>query len=153
MQYSLRRLIYSQDFSRQRVVENENDSFCLSGFCEAVLFFLVFTASKESAFVYAISSAGVVHEVTKACSRGELIGCTCDTKRKGRSHKGFEWGGCSDNIGYGLRFAKLFVDSREQERDARAKMNLHNNFVGRRVSIKHPYVNFPGFAKSHHFYR
>ena len=84
--------------------------------------------------MYAVSSAGVVHEVTRACSRGELKDCTCDTNRKGRSRKGFEWGGCSDNIAFGLRFAKLFVDSREQERDARAKMNLHNNFVGRRVS-------------------
>ena len=84
--------------------------------------------------MYAVSSAGVVHEVTRACSRGEIRDCTCDTNRKGRSRKGFEWGGCSDNIVYGLRFAKLFVDSRERERDARAKMNLHNNFVGRRVS-------------------
>lgn len=94
-------------------------------------------ASRESAFVYAISSAGVVHEVTRACSRGELPDCSCDKNKKGKSRKGFEWGGCSDNIAYGVKFAKLFVDSREQERDARAKMNLHNNFIGRRAVKTH----------------
>ena len=94
----------------------------------------LFTASRESAFVYAITSAGVVHEVTRACSRGELRDCECDTERKGTSQEGFQWGGCSDNIPYGLRVAKLFVDSGEQERDARAKMNLHNNLAGRKVS-------------------
>lgn len=94
-------------------------------------------ASRETAFVFAISSAGVVHEVTKACSRGEIRNCTCDTKRNGRRHKGFEWEGCSDNIAYGLRFARLFVDSREQGRDVRAKMNLHNNFVGRSAVKSH----------------
>lgn len=93
-----------------------------------------FTASRESAFVYAITSAGVVHEVTRGCSRGELKACECDTNYKGTSEEGFEWGGCSDNIAYGLRIAKLFVDSGEKERDARAKMNLHNNLAGRRVS-------------------
>ena len=92
------------------------------------------TASRETAFVYAITSAGVVHEVTRACSRGELRDCECDKSRRGTSEEGFQWGGCSDNIAYGLKFAKLFVDSGERERDVRAKMNLHNNLAGRRVS-------------------
>ena len=111
------------------------------------IYLFFWTASRESAFVYAVSSAGVVHEVTRACSRGELSDCTCDSNRKGRSRKGFEWGGCSDNVAYGLRFAKLFVDSREQERDARAKMNLHNNFVGRRVSKP---ANFSAFLLAYY---
>ncbi|KAK3699930.1 hypothetical protein QZH41_016587, partial [Actinostola sp. cb2023] len=89
-------------------------------------------ASKETAFVYAISTAGVVHEVTRSCTLGELRECSCDNRR-GRSRKGFEWGGCSDNIMYGLNFAKAFVDSREVVRDARALVNLHNNYVGRRA--------------------
>lgn len=91
------------------------------------------SASRETAFVYAISTAAVVHEVTKSCSLGELRDCSCDNRR-GRSKQGFEWGRCSDNINYGLHFAKTFVDAREEERDARALMNLHNNQVGRRVS-------------------
>ena len=84
--------------------------------------------------MYAITSAGVVHEVTRACSRGELKDCDCDPNHKGTSAEGFEWGGCSDNIPYGMKVAKTFVDSGENGRDARAKMNLHNNLAGRRVS-------------------
>lgn len=94
------------------------------------------TASRESAFVYSVTAAAVVHEVAHACSRNELTNCTCVTNHTDteRSQKDFDWGGCSDNIAFGLRFAELFVDSVEHEKDPRAKMNLHNNLAGRRVS-------------------
>ncbi|XP_073471831.1 protein Wnt-2b [Aquarana catesbeiana] len=92
-------------------------------------------SSREAAFVYAISYAGVVYAITRACSQGELKSCSCDPKKRGRSKdkKGdFDWGGCSDNIDFGIEFAKDFVDAKERKvRDARALMNLHNNRVGR----------------------
>uniref|UniRef100_A0A2K6K6T6 Protein Wnt n=2 Tax=Rhinopithecus TaxID=542827 RepID=A0A2K6K6T6_RHIBE len=88
-------------------------------------------SSREAAFVYAISSAGVVHAITRACSQGELSVCSCDPYTRGRHHDqrgDFDWGGCSDNIHYGVRFAKAFVDAKEKRlKDARALMNLHNN--------------------------
>lgn len=94
--------------------------------------------SREAAFVYAISSAGVVYAITRACSQGELKVCSCDPLKRGRSkdERGeFDWGGCSDNINYGIRFAKAFVDAKEKKvKDARALMNLHNNRCGRMVS-------------------
>lgn len=75
--------------------------------------------------------------ITRACSQGELKSCTCDPKKKGSSKDSrgsFDWGGCSDNIHYGIRFARAFVDARERKgKDARALMNLHNNRVGRKV--------------------
>lgn len=92
-------------------------------------------SSREAAFVYAISSAGVVHAITRACSQGELSVCSCDPYTRGRHHDqrgDFDWGGCSDNIHYGIRFAKAFVDAKEKKlKDARALMNLHNNRCGR----------------------
>lgn len=95
------------------------------------------TGSREAAFVYAISSAGVVFAITRACSQGELGSCSCDPQKKGisKDHKGtFDWGGCSDNIDYGISFAKAFVDAKEKKgKDARALMNLHNNRSGRKV--------------------
>ena len=108
----------------------------------------LFLASRETAFVYAITSSGVVHEITKACARGLLRECVCNnTQHQGRNGRGFQWGGCNDNIEYGLKYAGEFIDSREKEQDARAKINLHNNFVGRHVSTSsntpfHDFFNF-----------
>lgn len=100
-----------------------------------------FVANKETAFVHAITSAGVVYEVTRACSRGELRECNCDRKNaKTRQNDGFQWGGCSENVGYGIQFARSFIDSRETQQDPPALMNLHNNKVGRKVSV---FILFP----------
>lgn len=88
--------------------------------------------------MYAISSAGVVYAITRACSQGELKICNCDGHKRGRASDdrgNFDWGGCSDNVNYGIKFAKAFVDAREgMGKDARAMMNLHNNRCGRMVS-------------------
>lgn len=98
------------------------------------------SGTREAAFVHAISSAGVAHAVTRACSSGQLQKCGCDRTVRGRSPDGFEWSGCSHNIAYGTAFSKAFVDAREkgkkrkQKNPARALMNLHNNEAGRRVS-------------------
>ena len=99
--------------------------------------FVISVGSREAAFVYSVSSAGVVHAITRACSKGTLVDCACDPTKYG-SHKdnegNFAWGGCSDNVKYGISFARHFVDARERKtRDARAVMNIHNNRVGRRV--------------------
>ena len=92
------------------------------------------SASRETAFIYAITSSGVVHKITKACARGVLRNCACNNTQLAEG-TGFEWAGCNDNIEYGLKYASKFIDSREKrEHDIRAKINLHNNLVGRQVS-------------------
>ncbi|KAK3593013.1 hypothetical protein CHS0354_005369 [Potamilus streckersoni] len=53
------------------------------------------------------------------------------------SVEGWKWGGCSDNIKYGVWFSKTFVDAPEEvqhhnSRNVRSMMNLHNNEVGRK---------------------
>lgn len=48
--------------------------------------------------------------------------------------RGWVWGGCSDNVDFGERISKLFVDALETGHDTRALINLHNNEVGRLVS-------------------
>lgn len=47
----------------------------------------------------------------------------------------WEWGGCSDNIDFGFKFARDFVDSAERGNTLREKMNIHNNEAGRIVSF------------------
>lgn len=97
---------------------------------------VVRTGTRESAFVYGINSAGVVHALTRACSRGAITNCACDHSKKGNHQDRagqFSWGGCSDNIRYGTAFARKFIDARDRGlRDARALMNLHNNRAGRK---------------------
>ncbi|XP_029086386.1 protein Wnt-4 isoform X5 [Monodon monoceros] len=97
---------------------------------------VVTQGTREAAFVYAISSAGVAFAVTRACSSGELEKCGCDRTVHGVSPQGFQWSGCSDNIAYGVAFSQSFVDVRERSKGAsssRALMNLHNNEAGRKV--------------------
>ncbi|XP_078493036.1 wnt signaling ligand [Ciona intestinalis] len=85
-----------------------------------------------------ITSAAVAHEVTMACSRGELTECSCDgQKRMGsdRDQRGrFEWAGCSDDVQFGMSVAKIFVNTKDNAlHDARAIMNVHNNRAGRKT--------------------
>lgn len=81
--------------------------------------------------------------MSRACREGELSSCGCSRAARPKDlPRDWLWGGCGDNIEYGYRFAKEFVDARERERvyqrgsyeSARIMMNLHNNEAGRRVS-------------------
>lgn len=41
-------------------------------------FFLRYLETPETAFIYALTSASVMHGIAKACSKGELTECGCD---------------------------------------------------------------------------
>jgi hypothetical protein len=92
----------------------------------------IFQGFRETAFVHAITSAGVTSSVSKACSIGKLGSCACDDSMRGKGD-GWQWGGCGDNLSYGSKFSARFLDSRETGRDIHSLMNLHNNLVGRKV--------------------
>ena len=51
---------------------------------------VVSPGTREMAFVHAISSAGVAHALTRACSSGELENCGCDRSLRGMSPEGFQ---------------------------------------------------------------
>ena len=75
-----------------------------------------------------------MHEVTRSCSRGELKDeCSCDRAMHGLYGDGFVWDRCNDNIDFGMRFSRAFLDAREAVNDARALLNKHNNEAGRQV--------------------
>ncbi|XP_013793337.1 protein Wnt-7b-like, partial [Limulus polyphemus] len=94
----------------------------------------LYAGSREAAYVYAISSAGVTYAVTQACSRGNISLCGCDRTKEGISRRGeWKWGGCSADVRYGMKLARQFLDARELEGDARSLMNLHNNKAGRKA--------------------
>ncbi|KAK3083441.1 hypothetical protein FSP39_022816 [Pinctada imbricata] len=92
---------------------------------------------KETAFAYAISAAGVTHQVAKACSLGKLKSCGCDMSLHGKIRQKWEWGGCSHNVEFGEDFSKKFLDSKERKaRDIHGRINIHNNRAGRLAVIK-----------------
>lgn len=102
------------------------------------MFHFLVSGSRETAYIYSISSAGVMYSVTRACAQGTLIGCGCDdSTRKSDTEGKFEWGGCSEDLQYGAQFSEEFVDAKEQvqDRNANGLMNLWNNKAGRLVSF------------------
>lgn len=117
------------------------------GQCTPLLPLPRFAGSRETAFTYAVSAAGVVNAISRACREGELSTCGCSrTARPKDLPRDWLWGGCGDNVEYGYRFAKEFVDAREREKNfakgseeqGRVLMNLQNNEAGRRVSWASP---------------
>ncbi len=68
---------------------------------------------------------------------GNLTDCSCDVSRNGIfNEEGWQWGGCSDNVAYGVKIGKQFVDAAEDTGSkVRNAMNLHNNEVGRQVKM------------------
>lgn len=86
----------------------------------------------------------MVNAVSRACREGELSSCGCSRAARPKDlPRDWLWGGCGDNLNYGYRFSKEFVDAREREKtfqkgsyeSARVFMNLHNNEAGRRVGL------------------
>ncbi|KAM4712158.1 protein Wnt-5b isoform 1-T1 [Anableps anableps] len=105
--------------------------------------------SRETAFTYAISAAGVVNAISRACREGELSTCGCSRAARPRDlPRDWLWGGCGDNVHYGYRFAREFVDAKEREKNyprgsreyARILMNLHNNEAGRQAVYNQAHV-------------
>ncbi|NXY63567.1 WNT4 protein, partial [Callaeas wilsoni] len=92
--------------------------------------------TRESAFIHAVSAAGIAFAVTRACSRGELHKCGCDRKIRGVSPEGEGRSRWQGQVAEG----KAFVDSPERSRgvsSSRALMNLHNNEAGRKALLAH----------------
>ena len=81
-----------------------------------------------------MTSASVTHHVSRACAEGSIRSCSCGYSGRQPSGPDWQWGGCSDNIQFGYRFSRRFVDASERGMDMRYMMNIHNNEAGRRVS-------------------
>lgn len=101
--------------------------------------------TRETGFVNAIIAAGVTFQVTRACTRGEQIGCSCDKKKNRKNKKkkvahipegDWEWDGCGENIEFGIKRSKDFLDTRYKKRgDMKTLVKLHN-YVAGRIAIK-----------------
>lgn len=91
--------------------------------------------TKESAYIHALTSAGIAYAITKACSTGRLSSCGCDmSMRETNTNQSQRWAGCSDNVQFGSELARKFVNLRERvSKNRTSLLNVHNNQVGIRV--------------------
>lgn len=94
---------------------------------------------KETSFLYAISSASLVHTFARACSRGSIDRCTCDESKNLQNREAWLWGGCGDNVRFGLKFSRRFLRAgKRRSKDIRARVDQHNIRLGRKVSVSYP---------------
>ncbi|CAN8202007.1 unnamed protein product [Coccothraustes coccothraustes] len=85
---------------------------------------------KETAFLYAVSSAALTHSLARACSAGRMERCTCDDSPGLENRKAWQWGVCGDNLKYSTKFLKKFLGQKRIGKDLRAKVDIHNTNVG-----------------------
>lgn len=100
------------------------------------------TGTRESAFVYALSAAAISHAIARACTSGDLPGCSCGPVPGEPPGPGNRWGGCADNLSYGLLMGAKFSDApmkvKKTGSQANKLMRLHNSEVGRQVTTPPP---------------
>lgn len=116
-----------------------------------------YTGSREQAFAYALASASLTQSVSKACSAGTTMRCSCGgvprepanpIASSDRPDEQFQWGGCSDDVKFGLEFSQAFVEAAatgagrppksagtkmKNKASKKTLMNHHNYHVGRKV--------------------
>lgn len=110
--------------------------------------------------MHALVSAGVTYALSEACTQVDFAYCSCGKWFDGLPYREsitgdkphhympliktssnttratWEWNGCSNNLDFGFEISRLFLDSPEYyKRSPYALVNLHNNQVGREVSV------------------
>jgi wingless-type MMTV integration site family protein 11 len=87
--------------------------------------------------VYALSAAAISHTIAQACTSGDLRLCSCGPIPGEIPEPGYRWGGCADNLHYGLVMGSKFSDApmkmKKAGSHANKLMHLHNSEVGRQV--------------------
>lgn len=96
----------------------------------------------ETAFVYALTAAGVAHSVAQGCRTGRL-GHRCSCGEAGREEpaaspalqQGWKWGGCGDNYPFAAKFVRRLLsrESGKRPRTLRKPVDTHNIIVGIRT--------------------
>ncbi|XP_001375857.1 protein Wnt-9b [Monodelphis domestica] len=85
---------------------------------------------KETAFLYAVSSAALTHALARACSAGRMERCTCDDSPDLENRQAWQWGVCGDNLKYSTKFLSNFLGPKKGSKDLRARMDAHNTNMG-----------------------
>ena len=127
-------------------------------------FSFFYSETPESAYVNAISSAGVIYKISYECDRGKIKNCGCTDEKHQQSIKHtlktssitdsitdeqkktkkttLYWSDCNDHLKYGIKMTKTFLDpSKEDTYNEHRKRNLkhlitiQNNRAARKVNL------------------
>ncbi|XP_057303003.1 protein Wnt-5b-like isoform X1 [Hydractinia symbiolongicarpus] len=102
----------------------------------------------ETAYVNAISSAGVINKLSIECDRGVLNSCGCRTATphrrmwsKNDDEEPVYWSYCKDHLKYAIRTTRIFLDpSREEtyidgkKRSLKKLVLIQNNKASRKIA-------------------
>ncbi|GFT01317.1 protein Wnt-11 [Nephila pilipes] len=97
----------------------------------------IIRGTSEQAFVSSLAAAGLAIGVGRACAEGRIKTCGCGRESREPPPSDFKWGGCADNIGYGVKAAKAFssepFDRRKFRANVDVRLHRHNSRVGWRA--------------------
>ena len=121
---------------------------------QVFLIVFAFLDTKESAFVYALSSAALTFTISKACLAGKIPGCGCPkravfvTADKANNVRQRDFGGCPEVTSVGYKFARQFSNAefrkklpRNSDFGQRNRIKRHNIKLGGQVSSQYLHVN------------
>lgn len=83
---------------------------------------------KETSFTHAITAAGVLHQIARACALGKIASCACDVSPFSEE---FQWRGCSHDLDFGAKYSRKFLNSKRD--GMQGMMQAHNSKIGRKV--------------------
>nr|BDP28888.1 WntA protein [Cladonema pacificum] len=101
----------------------------------------------ETAYINAISSAGVTHKITELCDRGVLSNCGCKFSMEQEKvidntdpKKPFYWTFCKSHIKHGMKTSRIFLDPSKDEtyidnfkKNIKKLVVIHNNRAARKI--------------------
>ena len=97
----------------------------------SIRFYHFLAATREMAFIQAISAAAITHEIMHQCKQNKIPGCDCPAML------GPSGDICRDYVSFARRKSRPFTDGLIKYRkrlDVQTAVILHNNAVGREVT-------------------
>lgn len=107
-----------------------------------------FQGSREASFVDAFSAASMTTALARACAKGALSDCPCESSWPGNTPSGVDnhkWEGCSLDVRTPIKLVRKLLDTDLlKSQQASSQMTLHNYNAGRIVSSTHSqFSNIP----------
>lgn len=73
--------------------------------------------------MHALSAAALTYTIAKGCASSSIYSCSCSPHPAEPPNGNFKWGGCGDNISWGSKFTRQFVDVKKKPIDKLKKYN------------------------------